>query len=65
MATDMIQRVFVWNIFTRCWPRAGWNSRRLLLLGGLRKATDEYRAVHGLTVPIIQGDVDSERWRKE
>lgn len=32
---------------------------------GCRKATDEYRAAHGLTMPIIQVDVDSGYWRKE
>ena len=32
---------------------------------GCRKATDEYRAAHGLTVPIIQVDMDSGYWRKE
>ena len=31
---------------------------------GCRKATDEYRAAHGITVPIVQMDMDSGYWRK-
>ena len=32
---------------------------------GCRKATDEYRAAHGITTPITQVDADSGYWRKE